>query len=271
MAGLAGATEGLRRTHGRRAGMVRGAVAAVTALLLGLGACDKPAGEQGTKEPAPSATPAPTKPVETKPAESKPAETKPAETKPAQATPPESKPAESKPADTQPAETKPAESTPAQTEPPKADPNVKVNKDLQVVDAKIGGQAFKLEVANTFESREVGMMGRTSFPDNTGMIFVFPPAQFGIQRFWMNNCLVDMDLVYLDNVGRILKIHEMKVPPAIKPGQSRVLYEESLPRYSSVFPCGVAIEIPPGSAKKMGLKEGDKVEVDLAGLKKTAK
>lgn len=103
MAGLAGATEGLRRTHGRRAGMVRGAVAAVTALLLGLGACDKPAGEQGTKEPAPSATPAPTKPAETKPAETKPAETKPAETKPAQATPPESKPA-----DTQPAETKPA-------------------------------------------------------------------------------------------------------------------------------------------------------------------
>ena len=256
MAGLAGATEGLRRTHGRRAGLVRGATAAVTALLLGLGACDKPAGEQGTKEPAPSATPAPTKPIETKPAETKPAETKPAETKPA---------------DTKPAETKPAESTPAQTEPPKADPNVKVNKDLQVVDAKIGGQAFKLEVANTFESREVGMMGRTSFPDNTGMIFVFPPAQFGIQRFWMNNCLVDMDLVYLDNVGRILKIHEMKVPPAIKPGQSRVLYEESLPRYSSVFPCGVAIEIPPGSAKKMGLKEGDKVEVDLAGLKKTAK
>ena len=78
MAGLAGATEGLRRTHGRRAGMVRGAVAAVTALLLGLGACDKPAGEQGTKEPAPSATPAPTKPIETKPAETKPAETKPA-------------------------------------------------------------------------------------------------------------------------------------------------------------------------------------------------
>ena len=99
------------------------------------------------------------------------------------------------------------------------------------------------------------------------MIFVFPPAQFGIQRFWMNNCLVDMDLVYLDNVRRILKIHEMKVPPADQAGQSRVLYEESLPRYSSVFPCGVS-DRDPRVGEEDGTPGGDKPRSISRGLRR---
>ena len=152
-----------------------------------------------------------------------------------------------------------------------ATPAIPVNKDLPTTDATIGGKAFKLEVAVEPETRRIGMMGRTSIADNGGMVFVFPPRGFGVQSFWMKDCLTEMDILYLDNSGRILSMHEMKLALPRAEGQSEIEYERSLKTYSSRFPCGVAVEIAPGMAKKLGLKEGDIVKLDLPALKKQAK
>lgn len=216
--------------------------------------------------PTPSPAPANTTPAQPVPSQPEPA--KPDATKPEPAKPEPAKPEPANPEQAKPDPAKPAQAEPAPAQP---DPNIVVNKGLPTTDATIGGKKFKLEVAATPETRTIGMMGRTSIPDGTGLLFVFPPSMFGVQSFWMNNCLTDMDILYLDNSGRILTIHTMTKPEPKKPEQSQAAYENSLKRYSSRYPCGLAIEIAPGEAKKLGLKEGDLVKLDIPALKKMAK
>lgn len=150
-------------------------------------------------------------------------------------------------------------------------PKIEVNKELPTTEATIAGRVFKLEIASTPDTRRIGLMGRTSIAETGGMVFVFPASEFGVQRFWMKDCQTEMDLVFLDNAGRVLKTHEMKVPDPPKTGQDNLDYENSLKRYSSIFPSGLAIELAPGMVKKLGLKEGDLVKLDVQALKKSAK
>lgn len=64
-----------------------------------------------------------------------------------------------------------------------------------------------LEVMDTPDKREIGMMGRTEL--NGGMVFVFPDTQE--RGFWMKNCLIPLDIIFLiDN--EITKIYR-NVPP----------------------------------------------------------
>lgn len=225
-------------------------------MMISLGGCDDRAN--------PTPAPAPTK--------AEPSKTEPSKPEPSKPEPSKSEPSKPEPAKTEPSQPEPSKPEPAKpAQPAQADPNIVVNKNLPTTDATIGGKKFKLEVAATPETRMIGMMGRTSIADGTGLLFVFPPSMFGVQSFWMNNCLTDMDILYLDNSGRILTMHTMTKPEPKKPEQSQAAYEASLKRYSSRYPCGLAIEIAPGEAKKLGLKEGDLVKLDVPALKKMAK
>ena len=51
-------------------------------------------------------------------------------------------------------------------------------------------------------------MGRTEIPDDGGMIFVYPDSQ--LRSMWMANCVIDMDVIFLDRSGRILTGYAMK-------------------------------------------------------------
>ena len=72
----------------------------------------------------------------------------------------------------------------------------------------IKGHAFHLEPAIDDASRTMGLMHRESIPEDGGMLFVFPDAQR--RGFWMGNCLIDIDIIYLDSRGRITALHRMK-------------------------------------------------------------
>jgi uncharacterized protein len=93
----------------------------------------------------------------------------------------------------------------------------------------------------------------------------------------MRDCLVDIDIIYLDPSGRIVAMHEMKVEPPRGPGEGETgdltnrAYEERLRRYSSRFPAQFAIEIKGGSLPTMKLREGDKVDLPLDALKARAR
>lgn len=155
-------------------------------------------------------------------------------------------------------------------EPRYAEVTVKPNTGLPTTEATIGGKKFKLEVAATPESRRIGMMARESIDESGGMVFVFPPSLFMVQNFWMGDCLTDMDILYLDEGGRILTMHEMKVERRLE-GESDRDYDARAKKYSSRYRCGLAVELAPGSIRRLKLKEGDLVRMDIAGLKKQAK
>lgn len=153
---------------------------------------------------------------------------------------------------------------------------------------KIKGQTFNLEIAADEPVRMRGLGGRTSIPDDGGMIFAFPSSQWTVQNFVMRDCPIDIDIIYLDGAGRVLAAHEMKAQPRGEgdgqPGDwdvSRITdpkrrdgaihYETRLVKYSSKFPATFAVELKAGSIKKLGVQEGDLLEFDVSGLKKRAK
>ena len=51
---------------------------------------------------------------------------------------------------------------------------------------------LQLEWADTPEERQMGLMNRTSLPENTGMVFVF--EQNRPHCFWMKNTLIPLDI-----------------------------------------------------------------------------
>lgn len=140
---------------------------------------------------------------------------------------------------------------------------------LDRTDLTIGDRTFSLEIADEMASRTRGMMGRTSIPENEGMVFVFPDVD--LRSFWMKNCLTDMDIMYLDPFGRITAWHEMTVEPPRGDDESEFAYELRLPGYPSVLPAQFAIEFAPGTIRSLGLGVGDRVDLDLEDLKARAR
>lgn len=126
----------------------------------------------------------------------------------------------------------------------------------------INGNHFELELALDTASRTRGLSGRESIPMDGGMLFVFPDAQ--VRSFWMIECVVPIDVVFLGPGGRIVAMHRMQVEPAdTPPGKLR--------RYSSRYPAQFALEFAGGTLDRLDLREGEKIDLPLAELKRRAK
>lgn len=143
----------------------------------------------------------------------------------------------------------------------------------------IKGKVFKLDVAADSAVRYKGLGGRTSIPEDGGMIFAFARPDWRVMGFVMRDCPIDIDILYLDGSGRVLTTYEMKAEaprdPAKgegQPGEQNVgPYEARLKQYSSRFPCTFVVELKAGSIQRLGVKEGDKLTFDVDGLKQIAK
>lgn len=135
----------------------------------------------------------------------------------------------------------------------------------------IGGETFDLELAIDPKSREKGLMHRDHIPDHGGMLFVFPDAQVGVQRFWMGHCLVDMDIIYLDRRGTVTAVHRMKHQPPQREDETDAQYKARVPHYSSGYPAQFAIELKAGSLDRLKIKVDQRIQLDLPRLKAMAR
>jgi hypothetical protein len=155
-----------------------------------------------------------------------------------------------------------------------------------IAPVKISGKTFYLEEALDPKTRLKGLGERQTIDPDGGMLFVFPSGQVQVHRFIMRDCPIPIDIIYLDGSGRILSWHAMKPEPpraegegtpadlfaTDRAGQDRnARYDARLPGYSSKFPAQFAVELKGGTLATLNLKEGDKVEMDVEGLKKRAK
>lgn len=144
-----------------------------------------------------------------------------------------------------------------------------------VESVKISGETFHLELALDQPTRFRGLSGRTHIEEDGGMLFVFPRAS--VQAFVMRDCLVPIDIIFLDPAGRIVAMHEMPVeeprrddePETTNPLADK--YEQRLKRYSSKFPAQFVIELAGGSLDRLDLEEGDLIKLDVEGLKARAR
>lgn len=141
---------------------------------------------------------------------------------------------------------------------------------------EIADRSFTLEVVADDESRTLGLGGRTEIAADGGMLFSFPDSQ--LRQFVMRDCLVDIDIIFLDAAGNITSMHHMPVEPPIQPGETRNVfdalgrltqigtYEQRLKRYSSRFNARYAIELQGGMLENLDLQVGQTIELPMKRL-----
>lgn len=110
----------------------------------------------------------------------------------------------------------------------------------------VGKTPLWVEVAETLEKQERGLMFRRSMPDNEGMLFVYKePIEMS---FWMRNTFIPLDIAFIGADGVILNIH-----------QARPLDESVL--YRSAGAAKYVIETNQGWFSRHGIGPGDRVSL----------
>jgi uncharacterized membrane protein (UPF0127 family) len=111
----------------------------------------------------------------------------------------------------------------------------------------LAGEEFTVELAFTRRDRTRGLMFRDELAANAGMLFVFERSL--PRTFHMENCLIDLDILFIKADGAIAQINTMQAPP---PG-------ELSKNYSCALPCKYVLELSAGSAEKKNITTGMKI------------
>lgn len=131
-------------------------------------------------------------------------------------------------------------------------PDDAVNTGLRTIPVTFqtasGDLPFTLELAATAREQEIGLMNRTSLPDDGGMIFPHDPPRDA--RFWMKNTLIPLDLIFISPDKKIIRIAHEAEPESLSP----------IPSGGTVIS---VIEIQGGLSRKLGIDEGDSVTYSL--------
>jgi len=109
---------------------------------------------------------------------------------------------------------------------------------------------FQVEMALTPEQQTVGLMFRPSVPADGGMLF-----DWGAPRdsaMWMRNTISPLDMLFINADGTIRRVAEDTVPGSLATIESR-------------GPVRATLELASGTAKRLGIRVGDKVEQRIFG------
>ncbi|MBL0319126.1 MAG: DUF192 domain-containing protein [Alphaproteobacteria bacterium] len=109
-----------------------------------------------------------------------------------------------------------------------------------------GNHVLSVEIAGTPSQRQYGLMYRSSLPENAGMLFLFGSPR--VVEMWMLNMDIPLDIIFVDEKGRIVRAYE-NIPA------------DSEKTYGSQVPVVAAIEMNAGAFSKMGMTEGDSVDL----------
>jgi uncharacterized membrane protein (UPF0127 family) len=115
---------------------------------------------------------------------------------------------------------------------------------------ELHGHRFGTEFATDDASRERGLMMRTELPADHSMLFVFPDTQ--PRWFWMKDTLVPLDILYFDADRRLVSM-QLDVPPC---------KADPCPSYPSDAPARYVLELPAGTARRIGVQTGDELTVE---------
>lgn len=109
---------------------------------------------------------------------------------------------------------------------------------------------FMVEMAKTPAQQTIGLMFRTSVPEDGGMLFDWGAPQ--VSTMWMRNTVSALDMVFINADGTIRRVVEDTVP-------------ESLATIESRGPVRATLELRAGTAKRLGIHAGDTVEAPMFG------
>ncbi|MDL9998136.1 DUF192 domain-containing protein [Variovorax sp. J22P240] len=115
--------------------------------------------------------------------------------------------------------------------------------NLQRTKLSAGMYQIDVQIAQTPEQRQIGLMFRKEMPQAEGMIFVF--EQPATQCFWMKNTLLPLTAAFVADDGRIVNLVDMKP-----------MSEDS---HCSKEPVRFVLEMNQGWFARKNIKEGSRL------------
>lgn len=104
-------------------------------------------------------------------------------------------------------------------------------------------KALDIEIADSYEKRKKGLMGRTGLGKNEGMLFVYDDS--AIRHFWMKDTFIPLDIAFMDRdmvIGSVVSTRAVNDTTII---------------YSSSFPARYVLEVNRGWFEQNGVGRGD--------------
>jgi len=121
-----------------------------------------------------------------------------------------------------------------------------LNKNQIIFSSEHETIQFEIELAETDQQRQVGLMHRTWLHPQAGMLFTYDDGM-KLRHFWMKNTPTPLDIIFFDHTGTVVHIIENTIPYS----------EEVLP---STKPAVAALEINAGLSEKLGIVVGMKAQ-----------
>lgn len=109
-----------------------------------------------------------------------------------------------------------------------------------------GKHRFQVWITADDPSRERGLMFVRELPPGRGMLFLFDYPQQA--AFWMKNTHIPLDLVFIDPAGVVLNVAADARPFSLEPIPSK---GEAI----------AVLEVPAGTARRIGLAAGDRISL----------
>ena len=118
--------------------------------------------------------------------------------------------------------------------------------DVEPLEIESGGVRHQLtvEMALTPAQQMQGLMFRQTMEGDAGMLFVHERVRYA--GMWMRNTILPLDMLFIEETGRISHIVERTVP-------------QSLETISSRGPVLAVLELNAGTVARLGIGVGDRV------------
>jgi uncharacterized membrane protein (UPF0127 family) len=127
------------------------------------------------------------------------------------------------------------------------------NKGLPTATLTLGRYTYRLEVANTPEAAQTGLMNRVALRKREGMAFPFKTPQ--VVSFWMAHTLIPLDILFFHQRKLVYFIRGMT--PC---NDSTTVH---CPYYSSTVPVDLAIELPAGTIRHDQIQLGTIADMSI--------
>ena len=129
-----------------------------------------------------------------------------------------------------------------------AQPNLRT-APLEIVTAT-GTYPFEVELALNDTERSVGLMHRREMAADKGMLFDF--SRDDTVSMWMKNTVLSLDMIFIKADGTVANIAEKTTPFSLNTITSRGAVR-------------AVLEVPAGTARRIGLKSGDRIRNVIFG------
>lgn len=126
-----------------------------------------------------------------------------------------------------------------------AQAEMKMRRDTLILHTASGAHRINIEIAESEREKSYGLMFRRSLGDDEGMLFPYPTAHE--ITMWMRNTFIPLDMIFIRADGIVHRIET-----DTEPHSERIIASEG-------DVAGV-LEMKAGSARRLGLKAGDRVE-----------